>query len=149
MPFVPIRGLSTIGDIAKAAEIAQKAIGKTPGVGITLTSDSLDKLGWMERAKEKRNFRVVNDVLKAKLAKAFTGALFKVMRGKADVTEPWKAAGEAYRDHLAFRLANSGGDVKMKPLAPETIRRKGSSQIGRDTGALYRDVKSANVRITR
>jgi hypothetical protein len=71
------------------------------------------------------------------------------MKGKAAITAPWLAAGEAWRKHMVYRLANSGGDIKMKPLAKSTVERKGSTQIGRDTGALYRDMKGATVRNTR
>jgi len=149
MPFVPIRGLSSLGDIAKAAKLARESVGKVPGVGLELSKDSLDKLKWMAGAKEHRDFREVNDKLLGEMGKAFTAALMQVMRGKANITRPWLAAGEAYKARVTARLANSGDDIKMKPLKPSTIERKGSSQIGRDTGALYRDWKAAVVRLTR
>ena len=38
---------------------------------------------------------------------------------------------------------------KKNLLILETIRRKGSSQIGRDTGALYRLWKASKVRLTK
>lgn len=149
MPFVPIRGLSSLGDIAVAAKKAREAIGKTPGVGLELPQASLNKLRWMAGAKEHRDFREVNDRLLSEMGRAFTAALQLVMKGKADVTRPWIAAGEAYKARIQSRLAKSGDDVKMKPLKPATVERKGSSQIGRDTGALYRDWKAAVVRLTR
>jgi hypothetical protein len=149
MPFVPIRGLSSLGDIAVAVKKAREAIGRVPGVGLELPQASLNKLRWMAGAKEHRDFREVNDKLLGEMGRAFTAALRLVMKGKADVTRPWLAAGEAYKDRIASRLAKSGDDIKMKPLKPETIERKGSSQIGRDTGALYRDWKAAVVRLTR
>lgn len=149
MPFVPIRGLSSLGDIAVAAKKAREAIGKTPGVGLELPQASLNKLRWMAGAKEHRDFREVNERLLSEMGRAFTAALQLVMKGKADVTRPWIAAGEAYKARIQSRLAKSGDDVKMKPLKPATVERKGSSQIGRDTGALYRDWKAAVVRLTR
>lgn len=149
MPFVPIRGLSSLGDIAVAAKKAREAIGKTPGVGLELPQASLNKLRWMAGAKEHRDFREVNDRLLSEMGRAFTAALQLVMKGKADVTRPWIAAGEAYKARIQSRLAKSGDDVKMVALKPATIERKGSSQIGRDTGALYRDWKAAVVRLTR
>jgi hypothetical protein len=149
MPFVPIRGLSSLGDIAVAAKKAREAIGKTPGVGLELPKASLDKLRWMAGAKEHRDFREVNERLLSEMGRAFTAALQLVMKGKADVTRPWLAAGEAYKARVQSRLAKSGDDVKMAALKPATIERKGSSQIGRDTGALYRDWKAAVVRLTR
>lgn len=148
MAFVPIRGLSKLSEIQDAAKLAQYAT-KLPGVGLDMPQDALNKLKWMASAKEHRDFREVNDVLLKKMGAAFTKALFRVMKKKAPITEPWKAAGEAYQDHLVFRLSHSGGDVKMKPLKPATIERKGSSQIGRDTGDLYRDVRAAKVRLTK
>jgi len=147
MAFVPIRGLSSIADVAKAARLARESIGKVPGVGIELEQLSLNKLKWM--ASGGRDFRAVTDVLISKMDEAFTAKLMLVMKGKAAITAPWLAAGEAWRKHMVYRLANSGGDIKMKPLAKSTIERKGSTQIGRDTGALYRDMKSATVRNTR
>ena len=147
MAFVPIRGLSSIADVAKAARLARESIGKVPGVGIELEQLSLNKLKWM--ASGGRDFRAVTDVLISKMDEAFTAKLMLVMKGKAAITAPWLAAGEAWRKHMVYRLANSGGDIKMKPLAKSTVERKGSTQIGRDTGALYRDIKSATVRNTR
>jgi len=147
MAFVPIRGRSSIADVAKAARLARESIGKVPGVGIELEQLSLNKLKWM--ASGGRDFRAVTDVLISKMDEAFTAKLMLVMKGKAAITAPWLAAGEAWRKHMVYRLANSGGDIKMKPLAKSTIERKGSTQIGRDTGALYRDMKSATVRNTR
>jgi len=147
MAFVPIRGLSSIADVAKAARLARESIGKVPGVGIELEQLSLNKLKWM--ASGGRDFRAVTDVLISKMDEAFTAKLMLVMKGKAAITAPWLAAGEAWRKHMVYRLANSGGDIKMKPLARSTVERKGSTQIGRDTGALYRDMKSATVRNTR
>lgn len=149
MAFVPIRGLASLGDIAKAAKLARDSIGKVPGVGMDLTKEALDKLRWMAAAKEHRDFREVNPLLLREMGQAFTASLLKVMKGKAPITAPWLAAGEAYKDRVTFRLANSGGDIKMAPLKPSTIERKGSSQIGRDTGALYREWKAAKVRTTR
>jgi hypothetical protein len=147
MAFVPIRGLSSIADVAKAARLARESIGKVPGVGIELEQLSLNKLKWM--ASGGRDFRAVTDVLISKMDEAFTAKLMLVMKGKAAITAPWLAAGEAWRKHMVYRLANSGGDIKMKPLAKSTVERKGSTQIGRDTGALYRDMKGATVRNTR
>lgn len=147
MPFVPIRGLSSLKDVAEAAKLARASIAKVPGVGIELEQLSLNKLKWM--ASGGRDFRAVTDVLISKMDEAFTGALLKVMKKKAPITLPWLAAGEAWRKHMVYRLANSGGDIKMKPLAKSTVERKGSTQIGRDTGALYRDMKGAVVRNTR
>lgn len=149
MAFAPIRGLSSLADIEQAAAKAQAAIGRVPGVGLEVPQLSLDKLRWLQNSG--RDFREVNEVLLSEMGEAFTQALFRVMRGSADVGAPWRAAGEAYRDRVATRLATSGGDVrsKMKPLAPSTIKRKGHARIGVDTGALLRDMAVAKVRNTR
>ena len=147
MAFVPLRGLSGLADIAKAIALAEKSIGKAPGVGIVLPQDALDKLRWLQNGG--RDFRLVNDLLLSRMGRAFTDALVKVMAGKAPITAPWQAAGDAYKAVLVQRLSTSGGDVTMKPLAATTIAAKGSSQIGRDTGTLFREVKAATVRLTR
>ena len=147
MPFVPIRGLSSLADIAKAAKLARESIGKVPGVGIETPKEALDKLRWL--AAGGRDFRTVNAQLIREMSNAFTKALAIVIRTKTHVERPWLAAGKAYQDRITARLANSGDDVKMRPLKPETIRRKGSSQIGRDTGALYRLWKASKVRLTK
>jgi hypothetical protein len=149
MAFVPIRGLSALTGLEKAAKLAREAIGRTPGVGVELPSDALEKLKWL--AHGGRDFREVNATLKREMQGAFTAALRKVLAGKAGVSAPWKAAGEAYRDRLATRLATSGGDVKshMKKLRPSTIERKGHARIGVDTGTLLRQVATAKVRTTK
>lgn len=149
MAVVPIRGLSAMADIQKAAELAKAAIGRVPGAAIELSTDALDKLRWL--AKGGRDFREDNKTMKSRVNAAFAKALLKVMKGRAPVTEPWRMAAEEYRDVLATRLATSGGDVKahMKKLKPDTIERKGHSRIGVDTGELLREVATAKVRVTR
>lgn len=138
-----------MSDIQRAAELAQKAIGRVPGAAIVLSSDALDKLRWL--AAGGRDFREDNRTMKERVNGAFAAALLKVMKGKAPVSAPWKAAAEEYRDVLATRLATSGGDVKghMKKLRPATIERKGHARIGVDSGELLREVATAQVRVTR
>lgn len=149
MPVVPIRGLDRMSDIQKAAELAQEAIGHTPGAAVEMSTDALDKLRYL--ANGGRDFREVNRNMKSRVNGAFTKALLKVMKGKAPVTEPWRMAAEEYRDVLAERLATSGGDVKshMKKLKADTVERKGHARIGVDTGDLLREVATAKVRVTR
>ena len=149
MAVVPIRGLNTMAEIQQAAELAQKAIGRVPGAAVELTTDALDKLRWL--ANGGRDFREENATMRKEVNGAFTKALLRVMKGKAPVTEPWKAAAQAYVDRLATRLATSGGDVrsKMRKLKPETVERKGHARIGVDTGTLLREVATAKVRVTR
>ena len=84
MAFVPIRGLSSIADVAKAARLARESIGKVPGVGIELEQLSLNKLKWM--ASGGRDFRAVTDVLISKMDEAFTAKLMLVMKGKAAIS---------------------------------------------------------------
>lgn len=149
MAVVPIRGLSRMSDIQKAAELAQKAIGRVPGAALVLSSDALDKLRWL--ANGGRDFREDNRTMKDRVNGAFARGLLQVMKGKASVSEPWRLAAEEYRDVLATRLATSGGDVKghMKRLKPATIERKGHARIGVDSGELLREVATAKVRVTR
>lgn len=149
MAFFAIRGLSSLGDIAKAAAIARQAIGKTPGVGLELDDFELAKLKWL--AKGGRDFREVTPKMLNRMGEAFSRALARVIARKADPTAPWIAAAQTYVDIVSERLATGGGDVKshMKPLKPETIERKGHARIGIDSGALLRAVATAKVRLTR
>lgn len=149
MPVVPIRGLTQLAQIEKAAEAAKKAIGRVPGAAVELPMDALNKLKWL--AKGGRDFREENNVMRKEVNGAFVAALRKVLAGKAPVTLPWRDAAEAYRDRLATRLATSGGDVRahMKKLKADTIERKGHARIGVDKGDLLREVATAKVRVTR
>lgn len=149
MAVVPIRGLNRMKDIEKAARLAKEAIGRVPGAAIQLSSDALDKLRWL--ANGGRDFREDNRTMKARVNGAFASALMDVIRGRARVSEPWRAAAEEYRDVLAERLASGGGDVKahMRKLRPATIARKGHSRIGVDSGALLREVTKAPVKVTK
>lgn len=149
MAVVPIRGLTRLREIDKAAALAMAAIGRVPGAAIVLPNDALLKLRWLERGG--RDFREVTNVMKAEVNDAFVDALRKVAAGKAPVSAPWKAAAEAYRDRLATRLATSGGDVRnrLRKLKPSTIRRKGHSRIGVDSGLLLKQVSTAATRVTR
>ena len=149
MAFFAIRGLSSLGDIAKAAAVARAAIGKVPGVGIELDDFELAKLKWLQKGG--RDFREVTPKMLSRMSEAFTRALAKVLKGKAAVTAPWEAAAAEYIDVVAERLATGGGDVKshMKVLKPETIERKGHARIGLDSGALLRAVATAKVRLTK
>jgi hypothetical protein len=146
---VPIRGLTQLAQIEKAAEAAKKAIGRVPGAAVELPSDALLKLKWL--AKGGRDFREENNVMRKEVNGAFVAALKRVLAGKAPVTLPWRDAAEAYRDRLATRLATSGGDVKahMRKLKPVTVERKGHARIGVDSGTLLREVATAKVRVTR
>lgn len=149
MPVVPIRGLTQLAQIEKAAEAAKKAIGRVPGAAVELPSDALLKLKWL--AKGGRDFREENATMRKEVNGAFVAALRKVLAGKAPVTLPWRDAAEAYRDRLATRLATSGGDVRsrLRKLKPATIRRKGHSRIGVDSGLLLKQVSTAATRVTR
>lgn len=149
MAFFAIRGLSSLGDIAKAAAVARAAIGKVPGVGIELPDEELQKLKWLEKGG--RDFREVNQKMLDRMGAAFARMLAKVIAGKAAVDSPWKAAAAEYIDVVAERLATGGGDVKghMKPLKEDTIERKGHARIGLDSGALLRAVATARVRLTK
>lgn len=147
--FFAIRGLSKLGDIAKAAALARKEIGRVPGVGIELPTEELNKLRWLQNGG--RDFREVNKKMLDRMGEAFSRALAKVLAGKKPVTAPWEAAAREYIDVVAERLATGGGDVKghMTPLKPETVERKGHSRIGIDTGALLKAMALAKVRLTK
>lgn len=114
-------------------------------VSITISDESADKLEWLKDGG--RNFTTVNALLAREEAEAFARGLDKLERGAKDETLPWKLAAEAFIDRLATRLSTGGGDLKgrMRPLKADTIKRKGFSKIGVDTGALLRDIVAARV----
>ena len=149
MPIVPIRGLTRLSDIQRAAAAAKAAIGRVPGAALDLPSDVLDKLRWLENSG--RDFRAANAKMQKRVNDAFLAKLKLVMQGRAKVSDPWEAAASEYQDVVAERLATGGGDMKgkMKPLKPATIARKGNAKIGFDTGELLRRWVGAKVRVTR
>lgn len=114
-------------------------------VSITLPEESIDKLGWLEGGG--RKFTTVNTLLANAMAEAFAKGLDHLAQGGKDEKEPWRLAAEEFIDRLATRLSTGGGDLKgrMRGLKPETIKRKGFSKIGVDTGALLRSVVAAKV----
>lgn len=130
---------SILGLMARAA---------TPVVEVDITTESAEKLRWLRLGG--RDFeRPTGDVLRA-MGKAYAAELAKMARGRVkDARKPWLAAAEVYRDAVASRLATSGGDLRshMAALAPETIARKGHARIGVDTGALLKDVATADITV--
>lgn len=149
MAIVPIRGLSKLSDINKAAKLAREAIGRVPGAALDVPTEALNKLRWLERGG--RDFRLANKAMQKRVNDAFLAKLKLVMQGRAKVSDPWAAAAAEYQDVVAERLATGGGDAKgtMKPLKPETVERKGHGKIGFDTGELLRQWIKAKVRVTR
>lgn len=114
-------------------------------VAITLPEESVDKLSWLEGGG--RDFTVVTSLLAREMAEAFARGLDRIEGGAKDEELPWRLAAEAYVDRLATRLSTGGGDLKarMRKLKPETVKRKGFSKIGVDTGALLRSIVAARV----
>lgn len=147
MSFVAARGLATLGEVADAAARARAALGAVPGAGLDLDETSLAKLRWLQR--DGRDFRAVTPQLQARMGAAFAAAESRVLTGAADIGAPWRAAVEAYRDHVSQRLLAGGLDVKVKPDSAETIKRKGHSRVGYASGDLQRAVAGASVRNTR
>lgn len=146
--FAPTRGgaFSTLAEFQTAVERAHAAIGRTPGAGYELDDESAAKLRWLQR--DGRDFRAVTPELESKMSSAFVQGLRLTMHG-APVDRPWTDACVAYRDHVAWRLLHSGGDVKVRPVTAETARRKGNALVGYATGDLQRAVATARVRTTR
>lgn len=114
-------------------------------VSIILPKLSVDKLDWLRAGG--RDFEAVTPTMALDLTAAFAKGLLLVARGRANITEPWRLAGEAWVDRVATRLATGGGEVKgrMKRLKASTIKRKGFAKIGVDTGALLRSLVAAKV----
>ena len=144
MAFLPGRGLS---DIVRHLEDGAKALAKAKGAGWTIDDVALDKLRWLER--DGRDFRAVTPKLKTKMETAFVKELDRVILGRASVDAPAKAAVKVFVDTVAERLETGGGDVSMRPLDPDTVRRKGHDRIGDDSGDLKRRVRRAKVRTVR
>jgi hypothetical protein len=88
-------------------------------------------------------------MIKQGMERAFVKKLDDVLLGRASVDAPAKAAVKVFVDTVAERLETGGGDVSMKPLDPETVKRKGHDRIGDDSGDLKRRVKRAKVRTVR
>lgn len=144
MAFVPGRGL---GEIVAHLKDAQTALAKARGAGWTVDDVALEKLRWLER--DGRDFRKITPKLKLGMERAFVKKLDDVLLGRASVDAPAKAAVQVFVDTLAERLETGGGDVAMRPLDPETAKRKGHDRIGDDSGDLKRRVKRAKVRTVR
>lgn len=144
MAFVPGRGLN---DLIARVEGAAKALAKAKGAGWTVDDVALEKLRWLER--DGRDFRKITPKLKLGMERAFVKKLDDVLLGRASVDAPAKAAVQVFVDTVAERLETSGGDVAMRPLDPETAKRKGHDRIGDDSGDLKRRVKRAKTRTVR
>ena len=144
MAYVPGRGLS---DLVTRVEGAAKALQRAKGAGWTVDDVALDKLRWLEQSG--RDFRKVTPALKKKMEGAFVKALDDVLVGKAGVDAPAAAAVKVFKDEIVRRLKTSGGDVAMTPLKDATVKAKGHSRIGDDTGDLKRRVTRAKVRTVR
>lgn len=52
-----------------------------------------------------------------------------------------QAAAVSAKETVVERLEAGGGDISVRPLKASTVRAKGSSKVGVDTGALLNDVK--------
>lgn len=149
MRTVPVRGLWSITDIQRACEVAQRAIGHTPGAALQLPDEAADKLRWLQR--QGRDVRAVTPELTRAMSEAFASAFSRAWSGSAPWSTPWVAAVTAYRDHLSRRLLTGGDDVRsaLRPLLAATTKRKGHGRVGYDTGSLQREVASATVIPTR
>lgn len=52
-----------------------------------------------------------------------------------------QAAAISAKETVVERFEAGGGDISVRPLKPSTVRAKGNSKVGVDTGALLNDVK--------
>lgn len=140
-------------------------------VEIELNDDmSIKKLGWLKERKViklyaagkkkgqvkstktlERDFLKVTPEMEKRAAQAFIKSL-----KKAKLAEPEKAiaivlheVGESILEHVARRFQGGKRDIKLTPLAKSTIKRKGHSRVGIDSGDLYRDILNGTVKIKR
>lgn len=49
---------------------------------------------------------------------------------------------QSVKDTVVQRFEAGGGDISVRPLKPSTVRAKGSSKVGTDTGSLLSDIKN-------
>lgn len=143
MASVEIRGV----DEVKRELATLRLWTRTPVLLIQVSDLSAKKLGWL--ADDDRDFlspagRMAQEMLAAARA-GMRVALAKPNRTEDDMLEPWRRMLAAARDRIAKRLRGGGNEIRgqMRPLAPETVKRKGNSIIGYDSGALYRDLVAA------
>lgn len=143
--FVPARGL---GELVTQVEGAREALRRAKGAGIEIDGVAIDKLRWLEKGG--RDFRAVTPKLQKRMETMFVRELDKVVSGRSkDVERPVRLAVIEYRDAIVDRLEEGGGDVSMTPLKDATVKRKGNSHIGVDSGDLLRRVRRAKVRTVR
>lgn len=115
------------------------------------TQESIDKLGWLKDSK--RDFTKVTPELQEAAKRAVVQSIRDARGDISDVPKlvdkMAKAAGEAVLEHICKRFQGGKRDVKLRPLAKSTVKRKGHNRVGIDSGDLLRDILSGVVVLRR
>lgn len=64
------------------------------------------------------------------------------------LTKLLETAALAAREVVVNRFEAGGGDVSVKPLKASTVKAKGNSKVGTDSGALLNDIRKCKPTIT-
>ena len=65
----------------------------------------------------------------------------EVLYDPAALSKLLDRAAQSAKDTIVQRFEAGGGDIPVRPLKASTVRAKGSSKVGTDTGTLLNDVK--------
>lgn len=110
----------------------------------TLKAESLKKQG--------RDFFAVNRVMEMRIAEAMQKRLTtnpEIITEKDGVETLLEVGAEAVKDLIVERFESGGGDVSVKPLKQSTIKEKGSSKVGVDSGSLLTQVRKVKPKVRR
>lgn len=99
-----------------------------------------------------RNFFEANKVMENKMAQAAEKEISKdpeKLKDRDGLNHIIEIMAEAAKDLIIQRFESGGGDVSVKGLKPSTVKSKGSSKVGTDSGDLLLQVKKVKPRIKR
>ena len=146
---ITVRGIKAVKDMLGAIVRATKV----PRVTIELDDEFQEqKAKWLMNGTKRmvaRDFGYINAKVINAMGAAWLAGLIRVKAG-ADPETPGLLMGKAYLKILIDRIAFSGGDVhnQMAKLKPATIaKKKGSTRLFFDTGAMLRAFKGATINV--
>lgn len=139
---------------SEALDKLMKAMAGTYKVSIGVANqESVDKLGWLKA--DERDFLKVTTKMKQDAIQAATEAAVKVFQD-SPLETPERAAekvvtalGESVLATVLLRFKGGKRDVKMRPLSPAWVKKKGHPRIGIYTGDLFRDLLNGTVKIKK
>lgn len=115
---------------------------------ITSEFETAKKLGWLEDAD--RDFLRVTPELIKTAEKAIQHGFDHLPQEFTDVHLQGilDKMGEKVLEHILKRFRRNT-EFPMRPLAPDTIKRKGHSKIGIDSGDMFRDLLNSEVKVVK